>query len=79
MKLWRKTHKTITLITNIQIKHKHNDNPNQASKVHTQSIDSTCGTIVLFLLRVKILKLLFQRRQKVVRKSSKSISSKEWG
>ena len=55
-----KIHKIITLITKIQIKHKHKDKPNQALKVHTSSIDSTCGTIVLFLLRVRILKLLFQ-------------------
>jgi len=48
-------HKIPALITKIQIKHKHNNKPNQASKVHTSSIDSTCGANVLFLLRVKIL------------------------
>ena len=55
-----KIHKIITLITKTQIKHKHNDKPNQALKVHTSSINITCGTIVLFLLKVNILKLLFQ-------------------
>jgi hypothetical protein len=68
-----KTHKIIALITKIQINHKHNNKPNQASKVHTSSINSTCGTIVLFLLRAKILKLIFQGHKKVVRKGSNSI------
>jgi len=74
-----KIHKIITLITKIQINHEHNNKPNQASKIHNSNIASTCGTIVLFLSRAKILKHLSQRCQKVVRKGSKSISSKNWG
>ena len=41
---------------------------NQLSTLH-----STCDTIVLFILRVKVLKFIFQRRKKVIRKGSKSI------
>ena len=43
---------------------------NQLSTHH-----STCDTIVLFIVRVEILKLIFQRRKKVVRKGSNSIAN----
>jgi hypothetical protein len=43
----------------------------QAIKVHKTIIDSTCDTIVLFIPRVKIAKLLFRFRKKGVRNGSK--------
>ena len=47
----------------------------QAIKMHNSIIDSTCDTIVLIMLGVKILRLIFRFRKKVMRNSSKSISN----
>ena len=47
----------------------------QAIKMHNSIFDSTCDTIVFIVLGVKILRLMFRLRKKVVRDSSKSISN----
>jgi hypothetical protein len=47
---------------------------NGTLKVHTSNIESIGNTIVLFIPRVRILKLLFCLHKKVVREDSKSIS-----
>ena len=49
----------------------------QATKIHNSIIDSTCYTIVLIRLGVRILRLIFRSRKKGMRDSSKSISNQE--
>jgi len=52
----KKIHKIIAIITKIQIKHKHNNKP---IKHRRFTLHATCDTIVLFIVRVKILKFFF--------------------
>ena len=74
MKLWehptRSLHSLQRFKTIISIMTIH-----QAIKVHYSIINSTCDTIVLMMLGVKILRLIFILRKKVVRNSSKGMSN----
>ena len=45
----------------------------QAIKMHSSIIDSTCDTIVLIVPGMTILRLIFRLRKKVMRNNSKSI------
>ena len=49
----------------------------QSIKMHNSIIDSTCDTIILIILGIKILRLFFRSRKKVMRDSSKSITNQE--
>ena len=47
----------------------------QAIKMHNSIIDSTYDTIILIVLGVKILRLIFRLRKKVMRNNSNNISN----